>query len=374
MTPRDTMDRGTRTGHPTCSIATMTLAALVLIFTALPTALHADDFTTLYANQSWQQKWGDTFEHSINDDWTVIRKGRGDLKIVPDGHTDIKRSACDPPSNVLYGKSPYPEPGNGFSASSPALEDLGINADIDTYRISFRYKILGPNPDLCWSIPLASPDATLVVTECVANGTRAVLGTVDHAFKNFRELTEIPTEEWVDFSVVVKPVAATGERQVRVFVNGMLVDEYVRTTRSSHRAIAFIDLPAFPVDAAADYADFQLPPNVFSEVYWDDVSLSVIRSDGSARGKRHVTIDPNPFNPSTSVCMELEEATWLDVTIFDVRGRRVRGVHAGVLPAGPVRLHWNGQDDRGRMVSSGVYYVRTSLPGDTRITRAVLVR
>ena len=375
MSPRDPMDRGTRIGHPTRSIATVTLAGLVLILTTLPPALHADDFTTLYAGEIWQQMWADDFEHSMNGDWTVRERGQAKLQVVPeDAAVDPRLGAlrCDPPNNVLRGESPNRNPGHGFAASSPALEDLGILPEIETYRMSFTYEIIGA--EFCWSIPLASPDATLVVSECTSDGTRAVLGTVDHEMKNFRRLTDFTVDEPHDFIVVVTPLTRAGERQVRVFLDGALIDEYVRTVRSPHRAMTLLELPAFPVDALDEYRNTQLTPACFGTSQWDNVSLSVVRSDGNGWNKRQVTIDPNPFNPSTSVCMELEASCWLEITIFDARGRRVRGVHAGVHPAGPVRLGWDGRDDQGRMVGSGVYYVRTAIPGDTHVTRAVLVR
>ena len=375
MSPRDPMDRGTRIGQPHSSIATLILAGLVLILTTLPTALHADDFATLYASESWQRMWADDFEHSMNGDWTVIREGQAKLKVVPeDTVIDLPKGVlrCDPDNNVLRGESPNRRPGHGFSASSPALEDLGIRPEIDTYRMTFSYEIVGS--EFCWAIPLASPDATLVVSECTSDGARAVLGAVDHEMKNFRALTDFTLDEPHNFTVVVTPLASAGDRLVRVFLDGALIDEYVRSIRSPHRAMTLLELPAFPVDVDAEYPNAHLSPACFGTSQWDDVSLSVMRSDGNDRNKRHVTIDPNPFNPPTSVCMELEASCWLEVTIFDARGRRVRGIHAGVHPAGPVRLGWDGRDDQGRMVSSGVYYVRSAIPGDTRVTRAVLVR
>ena len=82
----------------------------------------------------------------------------------------------------------------------------------------------------------------------------------------------------------------------------------------------------------------------------------------------------NPFNPLTTISMELDAATPLQAVVFDVRGRRVRELFAGNHPAGPVRLQWNGQDDRGRAVSSGTYLFRITTPTETRVARAVLVR
>ena len=66
---------------------------------------------------------------------------------------------------------------------------------------------------------------------------------------------------------------------------------------------------------------------------------------------------PNPFNPLTTVSLQLIEAAELDLAIFDVAGRRVMSLHEGWLDAGRHDLMWRGQDDAGREVPSGIYFV-----------------
>ena len=72
--------------------------------------------------------------------------------------------------------------------------------------------------------------------------------------------------------------------------------------------------------------------------------------------------------------MQLDAAVSLDVVVFDLRGRRVRALHSGIHPAGPVEIRWNGRDETDREVSSGVYAVRVTTPDISRVVRAVLVR
>jgi hypothetical protein len=367
MSPRDPTDRGTRIGQSIPSIATFVLAGLVLILTTHPTASFAED--------TWEQLWADSFEHSMNEGWTLRALAEGDrVEVVAEGTRFPDRaSRCNPDNNVLYGKSTNPDTGHGFSASTPALEDLGIDLDRDTYAMNFRYMVVGSQ--VCWTMPLISPHATLVISECTADGTRARLGVVDHQYRNFRGLAEIAVDEWYDIEVIVSPLRWPGENEVRIYLDDVLIDRHVRKVRSPQRGMTFVDLPAIPFDLDAENQDFQVTPNCFGEGYWDDVRLRVLRT-GTETGptKRDVTIDPNPFNPRTSICMALEVSCPLDVMVFDVRGRRVRELHAGVHPAGPVRLNWDGRDDTGRLVSSGVYLVRTAIPGETRVTRAVLDR
>lgn len=365
MSPRYHADRGKRAGNPTFPIATFILASLVLVLASHPIASNAEEV--------WQELWADSFEHSMNAGWTLHTCGCGDeIGVVPEGTRYPDRAGRCEPNNVLYGNSPSPDPGHGFSASTPALEELGINLDIDTYSMSFRYMVVGS--EFCWTMPLVSPDANLVITECANGGSEARLGLLDRDFQNFRALTDIKVDEWHNFTIKVRPLRTRGAREVSVFIDDVLLDRHVRNERGSQRSMMFLDLPAFPVELDPADPQPQFVRGCFGEGYWDDVSLSVLRDDGLGEGHPYVQVVPTPFNPSTSICMELEASCRLDVTVFDVRGRRVRGLHAGVHPAGPVRLVWNGRNDHGQEVSSGVYLVRATIPGDTWVTRAVLVR
>lgn len=82
-------------------------------------------------------------------------------------------------------------------------------------------------------------------------------------------------------------------------------------------------------------------------------------------------IYPNPFNPRTVIVFELPGPAAVTLTIHDLAGREVRTLLAGeVLPGGPVRRTWQGRDDAGRSVPSGVYLCRLRA-GAHRASRTV---
>jgi len=83
---------------------------------------------------------------------------------------------------------------------------------------------------------------------------------------------------------------------------------------------------------------------------------------------------PNPFNPRTVVAFDLAHAADVRLSIYDPRGRRVRSLHQGTLPAGRHEMVWNGQDDHGRALGSGVYLFRLEGAGASRTGRCTLVR
>jgi flagellar hook assembly protein FlgD len=83
---------------------------------------------------------------------------------------------------------------------------------------------------------------------------------------------------------------------------------------------------------------------------------------------------PNPFNPSAAFELDLPAGGQVRLAVYDVGGRRVRSLEDGLAPAGRHRITWDGRDDRGRPVASGVYWLRLEAGGERRVLRGVLVR
>ena len=83
---------------------------------------------------------------------------------------------------------------------------------------------------------------------------------------------------------------------------------------------------------------------------------------------------PNPFNPSTSIRFALPVPARARLVIYDLRGRLVRALLDSQVEAGFHRREWDGRDEQGREVASGVYFVQLRSGADTRSQRMVLVR
>jgi hypothetical protein len=67
---------------------------------------------------------------------------------------------------------------------------------------------------------------------------------------------------------------------------------------------------------------------------------------------------PNPFTLSTTVEYAVSCEHWVDVAVFDVRGRRVRTLVAGNRSPGRYGVVWDGCDEIGEKVSPGIYFCR----------------
>jgi hypothetical protein len=83
---------------------------------------------------------------------------------------------------------------------------------------------------------------------------------------------------------------------------------------------------------------------------------------------------PNPFNPRVTLEFEMPAAGNAELTVYDLRGRRLAELHAGPLRAGSHRRRWDGTDVRGRALPGGVYLARLTTGSATVCSRLVLVR
>jgi len=72
---------------------------------------------------------------------------------------------------------------------------------------------------------------------------------------------------------------------------------------------------------------------------------------------------PNPFNPATRVRFALPVQSKVRAEIYNLLGQHVTTLVNNVLPAGYHSVDWNGRDDRGRLVGSGIYLLRLSASG-----------
>jgi hypothetical protein len=83
---------------------------------------------------------------------------------------------------------------------------------------------------------------------------------------------------------------------------------------------------------------------------------------------------PSPFAQSTSIRFELARAGRAAVSVYDARGRRVRRLWNGERPAGSQSVSWDGRDDAGRAVASGLYWARLETAEGTRSAKMALFR
>jgi len=83
---------------------------------------------------------------------------------------------------------------------------------------------------------------------------------------------------------------------------------------------------------------------------------------------------PNPFNPSTMIQYDLPEAVEIKLEIFDILGRLVRTLINQHQPAGHYSVVWDGRDERGAGVASGMFFYQLSAGKFVQSRRMLLLR
>ncbi len=84
---------------------------------------------------------------------------------------------------------------------------------------------------------------------------------------------------------------------------------------------------------------------------------------------------PNPFNPATTIGYDVPPGGGVvTIRVYDVAGRLVRTLIDESQAAGQKTVRWNGTNDTGTRVASGMYFYRMTAPGFTETRKMVLLQ
>ncbi|MFN0157698.1 MAG: carbohydrate-binding protein [Bacteroidota bacterium] len=123
-----------------------------------------------------------------------------------------------------------------------------------------------------------------------------------------------------------------------------------------------------PYDAAGDY------------YFFDNVVLVPISAPGGSAGSPEMESEenpdspveyslndnyPNPFNPSTTILYSIPEDARVSIGVYDILGRLVIQLTDDHQPMGTYRVTWNGTNDGGQAVASGIYFYKMDARGSS---------
>ncbi|MBL7149586.1 MAG: T9SS type A sorting domain-containing protein, partial [Candidatus Cloacimonetes bacterium] len=87
----------------------------------------------------------------------------------------------------------------------------------------------------------------------------------------------------------------------------------------------------------------------------------------------HLSNYPNPFNPETKIVFNLPEEGNVKLEIYNIKGQKVKTLLDCYMSPGHSEMIWNGRDDNGKRVSSGVYFYKLNVNGKTEKTKKMLL-
>ena len=91
--------------------------------------------------------------------------------------------------------------------------------------------------------------------------------------------------------------------------------------------------------------------------------------------KVKLTNYPNPFNPTTTISFSLQNNAKVNLSIYNIKGQKVKQLVKEQLSAGQRSINWNGDDESGKDISSGIYYYKLDVNGKTEaVKKCVLLK
>ena len=88
----------------------------------------------------------------------------------------------------------------------------------------------------------------------------------------------------------------------------------------------------------------------------------------------HTVNHPNPFNPSTTIMYSLNDDSYVTVEIYNIQGRRIKTLTNEFKTKGTHSVLWNGDNNAGVAVSSGIYYYKINVEGQDMKRHSVVKR
>lgn len=142
----------------------------------------------------------------------------------------------------------------------------------------------------------------------------------------------------------------------------------------------FIDLQIIPelvgqliqIGFACTATNFDSSGIIYDNLFWF-TGVSSVPDASAIAGASMKQNFPNPFNPMTRIDFALEKSQMVDVSVFDLAGRRVATLHRGELGVGDHHVIWDGKNDAGRNVAAGQYrYVLKTASGSVSRSMTLL--
>ena len=138
------------------------------------------------------------------------------------------------------------------------------------------------------------------------------------------------------------------------------------------------DIDSFTLIVDFDPTNILIDPDGWVLIDTEYLSGGIRRSEAMPNRFALFQNFPNPFNASTNIhynVANFEGIEWeICIAVYDLLGRKVRTLFEGLERPGSYETTWDGKDDRGQPVSSGVYIIELSLEGLSKKRKAVLVR
>jgi hypothetical protein len=167
-------------------------------------------------------------------------------------------------------------------------------------------------------------------------------------------------------------VKAAAKTEVRLDFNGIggipeQLEAYL-VDREGSRYVNLRSVPEYRFTPA-------LPAAAFEVVVGSHDAMAAALSDVLPKAYALDNNFPNPFNPTTTIPVAVPHTSDVTLKIYNILGEEVRTLFSGSLESGRYWMTWDGRNDAGRGVASGVYFVRLTAPqGVSKVQKMMMMK
>jgi len=157
-------------------------------------------------------------------------------------------------------------------------------------------------------------------------------------------------------------------------------DGCVMYTDSFEDSLVFFQQPEIQANYEYMYAFIKIPEFTSSFFYLTESFLYSLLNPSGIQDNNTINLSselyqnhPNPFNPSTTIEFSILKNSDIELSIFNIKGQKVKTLANNDFSKGSHSIIWNGDDNKGKPVSSGVYLYKLNVNGKTKAVKKCLL-
>jgi len=123
----------------------------------------------------------------------------------------------------------------------------------------------------------------------------------------------------------------------------------------------------------ATFGSYSLTSNGDDDIFVAKMGNNTSVENDTIPTKMVLSNYPNPFNPSTTIEFSIQNNSKIELTIYNIKGQKIKTLADNEFAYGFHSIIWNGYDDNNNPVSSGIYYYKLCVNGTTEAVKKCLL-
>ena len=125
--------------------------------------------------------------------------------------------------------------------------------------------------------------------------------------------------------------------------------------------------------ATATFGSYMITSSGYIDIYVAKLNDYVFAENVLISTEIGLSNYPNPFNPTTTISFSIPEESKVELSVFNIKGQKIRSLLSDQITAGEHSIVWNGDDESSSFVSSGVYLYKLNVNGKTEAVKKCLL-